>query len=517
MLLKTTMMSEEDYRTFSRPAVYDSLRRMLKFYGLESTAQIYYNGRNEIAKLIGSDAGEGARSDLYTDGTFRNKLFVVAEFEDSPFNSGYGNQRREITERPVWMHSDPKPMMMYPSFSGRAINVSVVAHFNSMKSADQFRRRINRAQAAQVVDFNFSATVHMVVNNSVIAMMANVHRLLVKNQDPNTPVEFGDWFAKYRRVPFMHVADAAGNNPRLVVPMRLDNIGITFKEPTVKQSRNADVYGKYEVELSYMFHFQEFVGWELEYPLNVYQDEIDPEWIGRPDAGFTQKFNVRVNPEMSMGKALTDTRKYQAPYYLKLPLHDPWVMPSSDWIQPVLQVRLTVKDEPQQVLGNIFEIPGFRWNDRVKAYILRRRDIIFLQFKSPFLVTVWSEDLQVLPERLTMDENGVVSISAQVNMKNKYRMLVCIDHAVRDYLESFWDDLQNNPDDEAILPTLFPGFDWPQLEKPWANHADTIRRGIHKGRGLPGEWFNAYMMNMGLNAYLIEDVRDVVRYRTPGN
>lgn len=516
MLLKTTMMSEEDYRSFSRPAVYDSLRRMLKFYGLESTAEIYYNGRNEIAKLIGSNT-EDARQDLYTDGIFRNKLFVVAEFEDSPFNSGYGNQRREMTERPVWMSADPKPMMMYPSFSGRVINVSVIAHFNSMKSADQFRRRINRAQASQVVDFNFSATVHMVVNNSILAMMHNVHRLLVKNSDPDTPADFGEWFAKYRCVPFMNIADPAGNNPRLVVPMRLDNIGISFKEPTVKQTRNADTYGKYEVELSYMFHFQEFVGWELEYPLNVYQDEIDQAWIPRPDEGFLQKFNVRVNPEMSMGKALTDTRKYHAPYYLKLPLHDPWGMPGCDWVQPVLQVRLTVKDVPQQTLGSIFEIPGFRWNERVKAYILRRRDIVFLQFKSPFLVTVWSEDLQVLPERLSMDENGVVSISDQVNMKNKYRMVVSIDHAVRDYLPSFWDDLLKNPDDEAILPTLFPGFDWSQLEKPWAHHPDTIRRGIHKGRGLPGAWFNGYMMRMGLNAYLIEDVRDVVRYRTPGN
>lgn len=514
MLLKTTMMSEEDYKSFSRPAVLDSLRRMLKFYGLESTAEIYFNGRNDIAPVIGSRAGDGQRTNLYTDGMFRNKIFVVAEYEDTPFNTGYANQRREMTERPVWMNDDPKPMMIYPSFAGRIINISVVAHFNSSKSADQFRRRINRAQAAQVVDFNFSATVHMVVNNSILAMMQNVHSLLVKNE-PDTP-EFGDWFAKYKRAPFLYVSDPAQNNTRLVVPMRLDNIGISFKEPIVRQTRNAEIFGKYEVEVGYMFHFQEFVGWELEYPLNVYQDEINEIWIPRPDEGFLQKFNVRVNPEMSMGKALTDTRKYQAPYYLKLPLHDPWVMPGSDWIQPVLQVRLNVTDTPDQVLGSIFEIPGFKWNERVKAYILRRRDIIFTQFKSPFLVTVWSEDLQVMPDRLTMAEDGTVSLSGDVNMKNKYRMVVSIDHAVRDYLESFWDDLQQNQEDELILPTLFPGFDWENLPRPWSHYAHVIRKGIHKGRGLPGEWWNSYMMRMGLNAYLLEDVRDGIRYRTPG-
>lgn len=509
MLLKTTMMSEEDYRSFARPAVMDSLRRMLRFYNLESTAEIFYNGNNEIAKLVGSNNSDRVYTNQYTDGIFRNKLFVVAEFEDSPFNSGYSNQRREMTERPVWMNDDEKPMMVYPSYAGRVVNVSLVAHFNSSKLADQFRRRVNRAQAQQVVDMNFSATGHMVFNNSIIALFMNIHKLLVKN-DPATP-EFGEWFAKYRRVPFANISDPSNKNPRLVVPIRLDEVGIIFKEPIVSQARKAEIYGKYEVEIGYKFHFPEFVGWEIEYPINVYQDEIDAAWIPKPDEGFTQRFNIRVNPEMAMGKALTDTRKYQAPYYLKLPNHDPWVMPGGDWIQPVVQARLNVKNTTDpQVLGNIFEIPGFKWNERVKQYILRRRNIIFDQFFSPFWVTVWSEDLRVMSSRLSMDETGLVTLKDQVNFKNKYRLVVCIDHAVRDYFPSFWDDLLLNPEDEAILPTLFQGFDWRNLPKPWAAYPHIIRKGIHKGRGLPPNDFNRYMMELGLNAHLLEVIDDVV-------
>lgn len=509
MLLKSTTMSEEAYRSFARPAVYDSLRRMLRYYGLESTAEIYYNGRNEIAKLIGSNNGDRLYTDQHTDGMFRNKLFVVAEFEDSPFNNGYSNQRREMTERPVWMNDDPKPMMVYPCLAGGMVNVSVIAHFNSSKLADQFRNRINRLQSQQVVDMNFSATGHMVFNNSLLELMLNIHTLLTKN-DPQTPA-FGDWFAKYRRVPFANISDDANKNPRLVVPIRLDEVGIMFKEPTVSKARNADTYGKYEVEIGYKFYFPEFVGWECEYPINVYQDEIDAKWIPRPEEGFKQRFNIRVNPEMAMGKALTDTRKFQAPYYLKLPAHDPWVMPGGDWIQPVVQARLNVKDTmDSQVLGNIFEIPGFKWNERVKQYILRRRNIIFDQFFSPFWVTVWSEDLRVMSVRLSMDETGIVSLKDQVNFKNKYRLVVCIDHAVRDYFPSFWDDLLQNPEDEAILPTLFQGFDWRNLPKPWAASPHIIRAGIDKGRGLPPNDFNRYMMEMGLNAHLLEVLDDVV-------
>lgn len=510
MLLKATVQSEEDYKTVTRPAVYDSLRRMLKFYGLESTAEIFYNGNNEIAKLVGSNTSDQIRTNLYTDGVFRNKLFVKAEFEETNFNSGFSNQRREMTERPVWMTKHREPSMIYPSLSGLIVNVSVIANFNSKKLADQFERRINRAQSEQAVAFNFSAVVHLPVNNTIVAMMHNLYRLYLKNEPDTTPATFSDWFKQYHKVPFVYVSDESGKNPRLAVPMSLDEIGIYFKEARIRKSRNADVFGKYEVELSYFFYFHEFVGWELQYPLSIYQDDIDALWIPRPDDGFKKKFNIRVNPEYSFGRHISGTRTGTGPDYIRLPDHDPWKFTGGDWLQPIVQVRLKIADQEVQQLGNIFEIPGLIWNEQIKNYITRRRDVVFTQSKSPFYITVWSEDIQVLPERLSMDENGMVTLLTRPNMQNRYRLVVVCDFAVRDYFDSFWTDLMHNPDDEAMLPGLFPGFDWADLPKPWSQYSRDICKGINKGRGLKDLDFNRYMASLGLNAYLfIEDVRNV--------
>lgn len=511
LMLKSTVPSEEDYKNFLRPAVYDSLRQVLKFYGLETASQIYYNGENEIAKLVGSNATDRMGTDEYTDGVFRNKIFIVPEFNDSPFNTGYSNQRREPTERAVWMNDDKIPMALFPGFTGNKIDVTVVGAFNSERVAKDWVKRINRLQSQQMVDMNFSATVHLGVNPSVLELFSHVYDLLKKN-DPTQP-EFGDWFSKYCKAPFTTISNVAGNHKRLVVPMRLDNIGISFTEATVAQAKKATQYGKYQVEFRYSFYFQYFTHWEIEYPLNVYQDEIDQAWIPRVQDKFKEPFNIRVNPETAFVKAFSNNRKKQMPYFLKLPDHDPWVMPREEWVQPLIQARLQVADVDDQELLNIFDIPGFKWNPKVKEYMLRRREWVFSQFNTPFLVWIYSDGVRVLPSQLRMDENGGVWLNRKPNMKNTYRCVVTLDYAIRDYTQEFWTDLENNEDDHVLLPAIFNWYKWDLLPKPWTNYVPQIRRDINLGRGLPANQFNNYMMDLGLNAYLLlEDVRYAPRY-----
>lgn len=503
-LLKTFVPADEDYRNFTRPAIYDSVRRLLKFYGLESSAQIIYNGEAEVIKLVGGNATDPYRTDNYTDGVYRNKLYVIPEFEETPFNNGDGNQRRQITERPVWMNNDAEPMMITPEFSGKRIIVRLVAGFNSDTLAKQFRKRIAYQQSQQMVDLIFTANVHMGLNPGVVTFLEHMHTLLKKNK-PDTP-ELGQWFSNHCQVPVTTIMNPAGNHKRLVIPMKLNEVGIQFLEPTIAQARKGSTLGKYEVELAYSFYFPEFTGWRLEYPLNVYQDEIDKDWIPAPQEMYTQPFSVRVNPETAFIGPYTENRRQQSPYFLKLPAHDPWVMSKEPWVQPIIQARLSVDDVESQELFNLFEIPGFKWNERVKQYMIRRREWVFSQFNTPFLVWVFSNDMRVYPEQLTMDENGSVRLTRPPTMENTYRAVVTLDFAIRDYTLEFWDDLEANPDDWAIMPTIFSWYDWEKLSRPWIQHVSQIVREIDKGRGLPADRFNNYMMELGLQAHLLLEV-----------
>jgi hypothetical protein len=507
-MLETFVESEEDYNAFFRPAVLDSLRATLRFYNLQSAAQIYYNGENEVAKLVGNNMGDGDRAAFYTDGIFRNKIFVTTEVEAHEFNSGFSNQRRMQTEMSVWSDDGALPLMLTPSFEGRKITVNVTANFNSRTPAQQFVNRINRLQANQVGAYNFSATVHLLMNPTIVEFFKEIHKLLAKN-DPTFPA-LEDWFEKGCQAPMTIISNVANQMRRNVFPMRLDNIGIYFNEPRTALSRRAEIFGKYEVTLSYSFFFQEFIGWELIYPLMVYQDEIPAVYIPRVQTKYKEEFNRRVAPEVAFARDISfPDRAIQGPYYVKLPDHDPWVWPAQSWLQPVVQARLTVAAEEQQVLCNIFDdLPSFQWNPQVKAYMCRRHEWVFGNHHSPFLIQVYSNDQRVSPTDLQMDDKGSITLLRAPNLKNTYRVVVLLDWAIRDYADAFWDDLREHRDEWGLVESIFPNYDWGQFDDDWINHLYEVRRDIAKGFGRGQPAFNTYTMNADLNAFvLIEEVK----------
>jgi hypothetical protein len=499
-MLNTTLEVEENYHNFLRPVIHESIRRILQFYGLQGIAQIYYNGENEIANLVGANQQDSPFASRYTDMLFRNKLYIVPEITHSDFNTGYGNSRRAKTEQPVWMTGEGEDKInITPCFAGVKIDVDVLANFNSKRSAEQFVDQLNRIRDESMVDINFSGTTHLVMNTPIISMLGDIHGL-IKKSEPDTP-EFSEWFYGNTTRPFTVISNVAGNHKRVVTPMKLNNIGLYFSDPVVQLAKKVENFGKYEVSFKYFFFFQRHTHWDLQYPLNVYQDQIPDKWVPRPDPGYAQPFDVNVNPEWLMISGFTTERAMQGPYFLKIPNYDPWAMERRPWIQPVVQARLAVEDVPSQVLLNIFDLPGFVWNQSVKDYMLRRKDYVFSHHDSPFLVMVYSGNIQVDPTQLVMDELGNVTLTRAPTMKNTHRAVVVLDYAIRDYSDNFWNDLYVNQDNLIFLPAIFPWYRWDQLPMPWLDHIGRICKEIDLGTGRPTPYFNGYMTSLGLKAY----------------
>lgn len=497
MLIETFVETEEDYDAFLRPAIYESIRAVLKYYNLDNATNIYYNGNAEVAKLVGSNRSDSDTADRYTDGIFRNKVFIIPEINRSQF----WNNRRDVVEAPVFAIRGDVDLMIHPAYENKKIDVTVVSRHNSRDDADRTVKRINRLRENQVVDFNFSPINHMVLNASIPEFLEKIHGLIEKNKP--TGKDFTTWFYENAYAPFHIISNVKGGQKQLVVPRQYRGIGISFTDPFVAKARKATNTGMFEVSFTYSFYFNDFMGWELKYPLNIYQDEIPADYIVTPSEEHKRDTLVQAGPEISDGRFITHppTGLLQAPYYLKRPEYDPWDAPDQLWIQPVIQARLAVEDVPEQLLCNVFDIPDFDWNEKSKAFFLKMHEVACLHNQSPYFLQVFENDKAVEGEFLSMSATGDVTLKRPVNMSKTYRIVVCINYAIRDYSEKFWSTIAWDEDAWDIVRNVFFWYDFNEIPKPWIHNVALIRKNIDKGWG-SWEKFNIYEMSFDFFAHI---------------
>lgn len=476
---KTFVDAMEVYRAFTRPVIYDSIFAVLRQFNLENAGTVYFKGEAEAIKLTGSDFGQTSDAALYTDGSLRNKIYATAIVNPYPFNSGYHNQRRMSTEA-LFTHDASVGMNLTPEFNGRLVTVELMCHFRSRIEAQNFVNKINYIRDQMITDMIFSPEAHLPVNDGILELYKDVHDILRKNKIRPDAENWFEYFKEKSLRDFTVITNLAGNHPTMVYPVKIRDVVIQFEDPDIRLAQKAEIFGQYEVGLSYNFFHNEFIGWTIQYPLNIHQDQIPDKWVVQRREEYAESipYQGAAAPEYFAGARFFDNmRLTQSPYYLVLPDYDNWTRKDRYGLTQMIQARLAVDDLPgEQLLCNIFEIPNFDWSDTAKGYILRRHAKAFSHHDTPFLFEVYSDDLLVNPDQLRLDEIGNVYMIRQPTSSRTQHLIINIDYDAENYSDDFWDDVRDptvepGKGGKDIIPIIYPWWDWENIPDDWYDTA----------------------------------------------
>lgn len=486
----------ETYRAITRPAILDSIKQTLKFYHIDpSNFQIYFNGEAEISKLFGSDLNDKKGSDQITDFKNRDKLYVLAEVNDNDFNSGYSNNYRQDTHMSFW--KDPiTETAISPMFVGRRVEVEINRHFRTRQEAVTFKNAIERIRTQQMANFTFDATVHLPINTSLVELFKEVYTRLVnaKAIDPNT-INFSKWLVTNAKHSITVISNLIGNNKILVSPMRVENIEVIPSEPNVSKVTKGDYLGRFEVSFSYYFYWQEFIGWQATYPIMVYQQLMPEKYFNPVVENWKRPVTLTGFLERTQMMELTKGNKgyLTTPYYDRIPLEDPWAPPAEEYMVPKLQVTLQLSLEPTQTLFNLKDIDGFEWNKFYIDYLLANRKDIFRKYNNPLTIKLFSNDVQVDPKDLSMDENGNIIFARLPTIKNIHRAVLFVNYDIK-----LWSEVCI----EGLLKDKVAGKKLLDYIMPWLNTPEDYDRiWIDKVMGVPNPRPPFYEMAIGLRAF----------------
>lgn len=463
-----TVPCAETYQAITRPAILASIEQMLKFYHIDmSQCQIYFNGDAEVSKLFGSDLGSKRGADGATDFKNRDKLYIVAEVEDSEFNNGYGNNYRQDTHFAFW-HDKETNTAIRPMFKGKVVNVDVNRHFKTRQDAVDFKNTIDRIRTQQMAAFTFDAKVHFPINTSIVELLKVIYTFQVEAKEiDGATVTFAKWLFGNAKRALTLISNVAGKNKMLVSPILIENTELILNEPRIGKIAKGDYLGRYEVSFTYMFYWQEFIGWQFNYPYMVCQRIIPEKFINPVVKQWERPQTLTGSLERTQMMALTQgNEKYlHTPYYVRIPLNDPWAPPPENYMEPELQLTLTLDDKPNQILFNIGQIPGFTWNPFYLNYIQRYRNWIFEKYNCPITIKIFSDDVPIHYKNLSMDLQGNVILNRFPSIKNIHRAVVYVNYDI-----GKWSDicvtnlLGDRKEAKTLIDYIMP---WLKIPEDW--------------------------------------------------
>lgn len=495
--------SSETYRISVRPSVFKSLAQELCYFNLHQNNQIFFNGEAEVSKLIGGEYNGRRGSDLSIDVGYNDKIFVEFESEPSGFNDELDSMRG-VTTPLLWQ--DPLTgSSIRPILEGKRYTITINKFFKDRVTAESFRRRIRSAILGEHLNTLFDLDTHFPIPMEILACYQEIYNRLVNAKAVDTTdSNFIKWFRQNSLVPTDYISNLIGNNDCLVFKQQMADNGIDHGDVQIAKVNKGRYIGQYEVSWSYSYHWNEHTEWELTYPIQVYQQPMNVEWMPDDFDNNKRSYPTRRFLESKLASMVFDYLQDNVNKYVCLPSQDNWRPPTTNWISPQLQVLINLEDvQTEQVLLNITQIQGFEWNPTFLHLILKYHKKVTKRHSSPLNFKLYSNNVEVLESNIELRENGDLVLLRPGTLKNIYRLTFNFDTAIRLYDDDCINDLLNDIEyGKTIIDTLFPQYPFPA---DWGSGGKndwwSIYDNVDVGDGELIEEFSSYMMGLGIIAY----------------
>lgn len=504
-MLKTNIPTSETYRSVTRPLIYSSLRKWLEYFGINNDVLIYFSGESEISNLLGTTFTDKKGSDHRTDTHFVNRLFVEAEYENADYNDGLDGSHRHLTSTPFWFDPDTETRIT-PVYNNKIVRITINRYFKDRVSGEAF---INRINSLLRKPFNnlFSSKVHYPISPNIVEFLNHIYDLLNNVGAIRDNISKDEWINRNAIVPMDEITNIAGNNKTKVFKQSLVENGLLYDQASLsKNIAKGQYHGQYLASFSYSFYYAEHTEWVLEYPIMVYQQLINSEYIPRVFNDNIEDYATNMFFEAKASSYLFDYKKYTNPFFFVFPIEDNYVVPKEDWLDLQLQRLAFMEFVDRQIVLNLFsfsELDSF-WDPTFEKYIRKFHNKVTVRHKNPMHLKLWAGNLAVLEKEVELEENGDFYLNRKPKMYREHRVAFYLDKDINGYDDECIKDIVEDEEYgrwiiDKVLPMLplpgdpeyngdkkpgdYPWIDWEEDINNKVNTTDPekykLRRTVH--------------------------------------
>lgn len=500
-MFKVRVEAQETYRSSIRPAILSSLRYMMDSLNVNRNVLTFYSGESEVSRMIGTTFSQHIRTDQPTDVGYNDRQFITVEDELAGVSDELDSKHNRVQNQPFWI--DPiTGSMIFPMFVCHKYTIGVNRYFKDRVMANQYRDRIQNTLANGFSDA-FSPIVHYPLSYQIMECYETIYnRLVAAGQIDKEKISAFEWFKTNCKTPWDIITDIAGKNPCFVFKRRIDTLSLLFGGVNITRSEQARYKGQYLVSFEYSFYYPVHTFFELHYPIIVYQQLTDDQYIPGVPKLLLDDYPIAQFYEGAVSLAHKEIMRNKAPFMFVFPKEDNF-RPSYIYnLELVLQRLACMENVENQLVLNLFkftELDSF-WNEKVEKWLRKYHKHVTIRHKSPFNLKVFSDDVVVQEDHLTFDEEGNIYLSHKPTMSAAYRVCLYLDMEIWNFDDDAWDAIIHDCEyGKWVFDNLFP---WLHIDTkrpcpanpddPWIDRNE-IDPKLPYDRKLPN-WVKVYMM-----------------------
>lgn len=220
-----------------------------------------------------------------------------------------------------------------------------------------------------------------------------------------------------------------------------------------------DEYGQYSIDFDYSILYDKPISILSKFPILVYNSIID------------EKFRLAttlddVHPHADYGRSLQSTYTITTPNrtlkpltnfdFITIPKEDtPLILPKPPrFITRLFSTIVVVNDEDKKELFNINDIPGIKFKDEVRDFIISEGDNVGTLLNSIFYIELFEDFNKIGNNKITIDTEGNLRTTEDMNIKKTYRVmfniLINIDMLPPKHARRISRYMENNLDESVI-------------------------------------------------------------------
>ena len=429
----------------ARPVIIAVLEQIKHITNIpEDTDIIYIGENNQRIPLSHPTSTDQAPVKLASDSVV--KVEVEEEADDGMFATTAGNM---IEHTPDFID---KALGVYikPIYCGMNITLRVVFRTASRAEAIRWRDEA-RFKMSQLRSYNLhEVTYKYQIPPSVLELLHHIHEKRESAFGYNE--DFITYLSKHLTTRATQVSNLNGTFNEIMIEESVIRIvgEFDFKANPTKQEKNEGE--GWEVSFNYTFSYHKPVMYNINYPILVHQQTIDPRWIPQlPKDPYEapKRFSRSMDAFYHMEAPMVHARQFPYDKIYYAPEQDTWLpntVPSHH--RMIASFMVTVKDDGKdQVLLNLNNLGDYEIDPDILQWIALA-EYPFIQHHgiSAMGVLLFRNECLASPECISIRSNGDVVLLNNAEPRKRYRVALTLTKSLRSVPVASLDRLAAFPD-----------------------------------------------------------------------